>query len=228
MKIGIIIPTYQTEKAPFYLKRAFDSIKAQTHQAWKVFLVGDRYEDNSEFEQLARMMPPDKITAYNRIGETERDIYPGGPGRQNYKLWCTGGIRARNAMIEIARKEGYNRLCSLDHDDYWTPDHLQLINEVFEQEDYLIVAAMSKHWHLDIVLPKIKKKPFLPTANDLCHSATCINYAKTSIRLRDVFACDGRVYPADADMWIRMTNYMIANKLKGYLVEKITTIKGKR
>ena len=228
MKLGIIIPTYQTERTPFYLKGAFDSIKAQTHQDWKVFLVGDRYDDNEEFERLATMLPPDKITTYNRIGETERDIYKGPIGRSNYKLWCCAGIRAKNEGIKIALSEGYDRICRLDHDDHWTPDHLQLISDAFDREDYIIVATMSKHWKLDIVLPKIKKKSFLPTANDLCHSATCVNYAISPIRPRDVFACEGKPYPADADMWIRMTNYMVKNKLKGYLVKKITTIKGQK
>ena len=223
MKLGIIIPTYQAKKTPQYLKRAFDSIKAQTHQDWKVFLVGDRYDDNEEFKGLAKMIPPDKITAYNRMGITERDIYKGPIGRSNYKLWCAGAVRARNEGIEIAIAEGYDRLCNLDHDDHWYPDHLQLISDAFDREDYIIVAAMR---HLN--QPGAKKDPFYPTAGDLCHSATCINYAMSPLRYRDVFACEGRAYPGDADLWIRMTNYMVKHNLKGYLVEKVTTIKGQK
>lgn len=228
MKIGIVIPTYQTERTPFYLRRAFEALKTQTHQDWKVFLIGDRYDDDDEFNEMAKMLPPDKITAFNRIAEVERDRYKGPIGRANYPLWCCAGVGARNHGIDMALTEGYERICNLDHDDHWTTDHLQLISDAFEREDYLIVAGMSKHWKLDIVLPKVIKKSFLPTANDLCHSAVCINYAKSPLRLRDVFEATGRAYPSDADLWIRMTNYMVKYKLKGYLIEKITTTKGQR
>ena len=223
MKLGIVIPTYRAKKTPFYLKRAFDSIKNQTHRDWKIFLIGDRYDDNDEFEEMAKMIPQDKITAYNRIGETERDIYKGPIGRSNYQLWCAGGISARNKGIEMAMAEGYDRICNLDHDDHWMPDHLQLISYAFEREDYIIVAAMR-----DLNQPSKRKNPFYPTPGDLCHSATCINWAKLPFRYRDVFACEGRAYPGDADLWIRMTNYMVKHKLKGYLIEKVTVIKGQK
>ena len=48
MKFAVTIATYQRKdgKTPQLLKRALDSVFNQTHQDFRVFIVGDNYEDD--------------------------------------------------------------------------------------------------------------------------------------------------------------------------------------
>ena len=50
-KIGIVISTYQRPdgRTPELLSRCLNSVKDQKYQNYKVFLIGDKYEDNDEF-----------------------------------------------------------------------------------------------------------------------------------------------------------------------------------
>ena len=54
MKLGIVIATYQRKDGttPFFLQKALDSIFSQTYQNFKIFLIGDKYEDNEEFVNI--------------------------------------------------------------------------------------------------------------------------------------------------------------------------------
>ena len=47
MKLAIRILTYQRKdgKTPFFLRRALESIKNQTYKDYKIFLIGDKYDD---------------------------------------------------------------------------------------------------------------------------------------------------------------------------------------
>ena len=68
MKIGILIPTYYRNNGSTkdLLTRALESIKNQTHQDYIVFLIGDKYEQANEFNELATsIIPKDKIIHEN-------------------------------------------------------------------------------------------------------------------------------------------------------------------
>ena len=54
MKLGIVITTYQKPdgSTPSLLTKALDSIKKQTHRDYLVVVVGDRYDDASEYERI--------------------------------------------------------------------------------------------------------------------------------------------------------------------------------
>jgi hypothetical protein len=58
MKISIVIATYyrQDDKSSEYLRRALDSIFNQTHQDFKIYLIGDRYEKSEEIEEIVSYM----------------------------------------------------------------------------------------------------------------------------------------------------------------------------
>jgi glycosyltransferase involved in cell wall biosynthesis len=53
MKLSIVIATYQRKdgSTPRLLTRALDSIFSQTYQNFKIYLIGDRYENNDEFNK---------------------------------------------------------------------------------------------------------------------------------------------------------------------------------
>jgi glycosyltransferase involved in cell wall biosynthesis len=219
MELAIVIPTYQRKDntTPEYLKRALLSIKEQTHQDYMVYLIGDNYENDAEFKELATsIIDSDKIKYVNLSNAVEREKYPIG----DKKLWASGGVNASNIGIELAIKDGYEFICHLDHDDWWTPDHLSFLNDK-TGENYLVIATMGKHFK-GMILPKNSGNPFYPKSSNLIRSTTCINFRKTPLRYRDVYAEDGVVYPADADLWNRLSDYMVKNNKTGYLVNEVT------
>ena len=224
MKIGIVIPTYQKidGSTPSLLTRTLNSIKNQTHTDYKVFLIGDKYDNDAEFTHLAAsIIDSDKIFYKNLSIAVEREKYPiGSP-----QLWCAGGVNATNWGIEKAISDGIYYICHLDHDDFWERNHLEEINKVLEQNDTAFVYTCSTYMHNGI-LPKVNLdggvEILIPSAENLIHSAACINCKKIPVRYRDVFSENKNVYPADADMWNRVGEYISEHKLQSFLIKKLT------
>ena len=218
MKIGIIIPTYQRADGTTlkYLQRALNSIKNQTYSDYKVFLIGDKYENKEEFINISTsIIPKEKIFSINLSHAKERDKYPLG----GKNLWCSGGVNANNYGIELCLKENINHICHLDHDDWWESNHLEEISKLIN--NYFFITTKSNHINNQI-LPKEYSIPYYPKSGDIVHSAICINFSKTNLRYRDVFEETGKVYPADADLWNRISDFMKNTNNKGIVIDKIT------
>jgi hypothetical protein len=224
MKIGIVIPTYQkqNETTPSLLTRALNSIKTQTHTDYKVFLIGDRYENDNEFVELATsIIDNDKIHYENLSVAIEREKYLIGSSQ----LWCAGGVNATNWGIEKSISEGINNICHLDHDDYWDSTHLEVINKVLEERDAAFVYTCSTYINKGI-MPNVNIngdiQVSVPVPEKLIHSSVCIDFNKIPLRYRDVFSETSQTHPSDADMWARVGNYITENKLNSFLIKKLT------
>ena len=154
MKLGIVITTYQKSdgSTPTLLKRAIESVKNQTYQDYTLIIIGDKYEDNNEFEAICNSFElGDKIVCKNLPYAQEREKYPLG----SKKLWSAGGVNARNYGIDLSLSLGLEYICHLDHDDYWHPQHLEIINYVIkETKDASFINTCSTYF--DVHLPKIK------------------------------------------------------------------------
>src|ERR1035437_5772268 len=101
MKLGIVIPTYQRNdgKSPEFLKRALESIKNQIYQNYVVFLIGDKYNDNVEFELLATtIIEKNKIKYINLLHAVEREKYL----INSNELCLAGSSNANNVGIDMA------------------------------------------------------------------------------------------------------------------------------
>lgn len=224
MKLGIVITTYQKQdgSTPTLLKRAIDSVKSQTHQDYTLIVVGDKYEDNNEFESLCRDEDiQGKIIFENLPYAKERDKYPLG----SRELWSAGGVNARNRGIDIGLELGLDYICHLDHDDYWHPQHLEVINHTIElTRDAVVVNTCSTYFNSH--LPNVKlNNEITPSDVKPCafiHSSACINHRKIPLRYRDVFEETGKESPGDADMWARISEYVKENKLKTYKISSLT------
>jgi hypothetical protein len=74
MKFAIRILTYQRKdgKSEEYLRRSLGSIKKQTHQDYKVFLIGDKYDNHEELIRLSRIISSEKIYVENLPNAVER------------------------------------------------------------------------------------------------------------------------------------------------------------
>jgi glycosyltransferase involved in cell wall biosynthesis len=228
MKFAVNISTYKRKdgKTKEYLKRTLLSIKNQSHQDYKVFLIGDKYEDNDEFLEIASsIIDSSKIYYENLPFAYERDKYS-----DSEKLWCSGGTYTTNYAISKAIEEGYEWICHIDHDDIWTENHLLNFSNFIENNDNSFVFLASRCNYLHKYIVPIYSNPgiFYPTASDLSHSSVCINFSKIPLRYRDVYEETGQAYAADADLWNRISEYIKKNKLYAYLIDDVTLIYDKQ
>lgn len=225
MKLGIIIATYKRadDSTPEYLTRALLSVKNQIHQDYKVFLIGDKYTDDREFTSLAEsIISPDKLYYENLPVAVERDRYPQG----GIQLWRCGGVNAFNHGVSKCYEEGINYICKLDHDDYWTKDHLSSINSVIENTEHRAAVIYTCGTYFNSYLPQVpldgKVVLDLPKPGQTIHSTSCIDYSKVYLKYRDTAFEIGIPDAGDADLLKRLQLEVNNRNLESYLIRKLT------
>jgi glycosyltransferase involved in cell wall biosynthesis len=223
MNFSIVITTYQRKdgKTPFYLKRALDSVMSQEYGNFKIYLIGDKYEDNEEFESICNQYPKEKIYFENLPIAHERDKY-----KDKWLIWSYAGCFANNYGINKSVEDGFEYVCHLDHDDEWYPNHLLELKIAIEKTKSLWLCTKSEYVGKS-VLPRFDSEldiiDFLPVPQGLIHSSTCINFAKIPLRHRNIYEETGRMgLPGDADLWERIRDYFVNTNQTGVLVNKIT------
>jgi len=219
-KIGIVISTYMRRdgKTPGYLNRALSKISQQTFQNYMVYVMGDDYENEQELKTI--VFPYNNVKCFNMPNAVERSKYPMG----SMQLWCCGGNTAVLRGIEEALKDGIQYICHHDHDDWWEPNHLELINNVIEEKNPFFVCTMSTYSNIHLPHKPVTNaiEEFFPVPGGMICSSSCIKYSDTELRGRDVFEATGNPNPADADLWFRLAEEMKQTGKKGYLVNTIT------
>lgn len=224
MKLGIIITTYQKldGSTPDVLMRAINSIKNQTYQDYTLIVIGDKYDDNNEFETICHNAGlGNKLIFKNLPYAKEREKYTFG----TKELWSSAGVNARNYGIELGLELGLEYICHLDHDDYWHPQHLEIINYTIEStQDASVIHTCSTYFNS--YLPTVELTNEIQhaeiTPGGLIHSSVCINHKHIPLKYRDVFEETGKEYAADADMWDRIACYTKQNDLKSYRITSLT------
>ena len=223
MKFAIIISTYYRNdgKSKEYLYRAISSITNQTYKNYKIFLIGDKYDKPNEIYDIINSLNIEKIYFENLPYAKEREKYTGN------QLWSYGGVNAVNYGITKILEEGFEYVCHLDHDDWWYDNHLELINKCINDTNSDWICTKSTFGSPTRFLPTINSNElyvnFLPQSSRLIHSSVCMNFKKIPLRHRNVFDETGKSgLPGDADLWLRISEYLINNNLNGVLVNKIT------
>lgn len=223
---GIILPTYRRKdgKTPFLLRRALDSIFSQTYKDFKIYLIGDKYDNEKELSDLVSQYPQNSIYYENLSVAKERDIYPA----KSVELWCSGGVNAHNYAISKAESDRLQYICFLDHDDQWTPDHLQLLHDTIKETGAHWLCTKANVNNGVIYLPKITTDEpivkFIPFAEGLIKSSACFNIQTIPLRFRDAGAETGNLFPSDADLWRRMNTFIVTLGLKSYYINTLTCI----
>lgn len=193
VKFGIMMITYQRSdgNTPKYIKEAIDSVKSQNYKNWKIYLVGDDYDNNEEFEDIASHAPKDKIWHQNMDLPGERLRFEGND------LWHCGSNAGANLALEQMKKDGMQWTTRLDHDDVWTPDHLSNFSKVIKNwPEVKFMGSVSK---VARFMGNGKGQYFRPdkgqnddfTTNtpkirDCWHSALCWNIKDINLRYRNV------------------------------------------
>lgn len=223
MKISVVINTYQRKdgSTPHYLRRALDSVFNQTHQDFKIFIIGDKYENDLEFREIFSKYDNKKLYFENLPFAKERDVYT-----NKFAIWSYAGCYSYNYGIEKAIEDGFEYVCHLDHDDEWYPNHLEELVKVIKIYNPLWICTKSEYVGnriLPIVHTEEEVIPFLPIPEGLIHSSVCMNLKSIPLRYRDLYAETGKIgLPGDADMWVRVRDYLTSIKQHGLLINKIT------
>ena len=223
MKIGIIICTYKRKdgKTLEYLTKTLNSVLNQTYKNFKIYLIGDRYDDFDEFKSYEKMLNSVDSHCENLNIAHERDVY----GENKMALWSYAGTFATNYGMDLCIKDNIDYVCFLNHDDFWYPDHLEEIyNLVLEEKtDFICTRSTYKNSFLPVTNSKEKHILFFPRPCALIHSSVCMNIKTIPLRYVDLFKETGRVgQPGDAEFWIRVSDFMKKNNLKGKLINKLT------
>lgn len=221
---GIILPTYQRRdgKIPSLLKKALDSIFAQTYKNFKVYIIGDNYTPRGELSEIVSNYPSQSIYYENLSKAVEREKYLNNP----LALWSAGGTFATNYGISKAEKDGIQYICFLDHDDVWMPNHLQLIHEAILTTNAQWICTKTAIGETGTYLPRIETdKPiieYLPKPKKLIKSSVCFDIKAIPLRIRDVYAEGEDPYPGDADLWRRSAKLIKRNNFKSYYLNTHT------
>lgn len=229
MTLGVTIHTYQRAdgQTPTFLSRAIQSIVNQSYQNFKIFIVGDKYENNLEFENVINSFIEiaDKIVYENLHFAHERDKYL---GVNNVALWNCGGANAINHANNLAKSQGITKVCHLDHDDVWFPNHLQLIAEaIVAKQNPAFIYTLSRYLH-NPVFPQMvvdgQVVEHYPAYCLLVHSSVYYDLEQVHLPYRDLWAEEGRYFPSDGDMWERVSAKCRAENLKSYVIRQVTCI----
>lgn len=232
MVLGVTIHTYQRAdgQTPNLLSRAIQSVVNQSYQNYKIFIVGDKYEDNKQFEDIINgfVEIADKIVFENLNFAQERDIYL---GVNNTALWNCGGANALNHANNLAKANGITKICHLDHDDVWLPNHLELIAKaVLEKKEPAFVYTLSKYLD-NPVFPQMPTDgqvvEHYPSYCSLIHSSVYIDLEQIHLPYRDLWAEEKRFFPSDGDLWERIREKCEKENLKSYVIREITCIHDK-
>ena len=224
MKLVIVIPTYYKKdgSTASHLQKTLESIRSQSHQDYFVYLIGDDYEDYQEFKKLSLIIDPSKIKAVNLTVAVEREKYTG----QN--LWLCGGTNANNFGIQMAQADNLNYVCHLDHDDLWTPNHLDEINKVLELTKSNFICTRANYATFNVIIPQVFTSDYylryLPEANQIIHSSTCVNFKYFDMKYRNTIEECSQPAPGDADLWNRISQFYLDNNEFGILINKCTVL----
>jgi glycosyltransferase involved in cell wall biosynthesis len=179
-KFGICMATYQRKsgRSPSYLKRSLDALLAQTATNWHLYLVGDKYEDNTEFMACIASFPKEKITAVN---------LPTAPERENIvdkkNLWKVAGSNAFNHAHKMALDDGCDYIIHHDDDDVFHIKKIQLLNYIISIYAHpLCIFHYSMHLQISLprqIITEIKSSTdnlnYLPCPSNVNHSALTIH-----------------------------------------------------
>lgn len=219
MRFGIRIATYRRPTGTYHLlHRCLRSIISQTYDNWKVFLVGDCYEPRTEFDELAAMIPPDKLYRDNLQTSPERSKHTG------MDLWRVAGFTASQTGLKKIQEEGLVH-APIDDDDWWLPDHLETLAwgyRTFPES----VFVYTKSTYRDSVLPREDIDPgydnLPPRAYCLIHSAASWDTTRLPLLYRNVIEDGCGQVAGDAEMWDRVRDHCTAHRLKTLYIPKLT------
>ena len=113
------------------LRQTLESVKAQKHKNWKLYICADCYDGDQEILDIINDVLDKKDYWYfNLPTPGERDNPVVQKSGAAHKL-C--GAKAWNTAYEAAIKDGLKIAIKIGHDDVWRPEHLEMHAKVYTQ-----------------------------------------------------------------------------------------------
>lgn len=240
-KFAVIVNTYKRKHidTKSILLKMFSMLGNQDFKDFKLFIGGDSYYDNNEFEEICKKYNGDIF--YKNYDKHYRDGYFTIPRNK----WANGGIVTNYELIKEAYKQNFDYYIHLDDDDIWESNHISsIVNCVnsFENVDFTI----SYSNFFDIKLPRsceniknIYKDNYIIKPFDSVHSSWCLNLKFTIDNLFPIYEermntienmknkiiKETHLAPMDGTQLTKLSELQKDNKLNFYFIPKITVSK---
>ena len=191
------------------MAEALESVKKQRYPHRRIYLIGDDYQPADEFRELSRIIPKEKILAYNLKGhQPERTIF-----RRPEDISRIAGNTASNFCLDLMESTGIRFVANLDDDDLWSPYHLEYLREEFVKFPMPAMVCTMANFHYKGVLPAFQEnkrgeKVINTLAANVAHSAVAWDLRRLPLRYRRQLTevAWNRQY-GDADMWKQIEDY---------------------
>jgi hypothetical protein len=213
-KFGICMATYQRKngKSPIYLKEILESIIQQTAYNWHLYLVGDKYEDENEINDILTFFPKDKLTFINLPYAQERDNL-----KDLNKLWCVGGSNATNYAYKLAVSDGCDYIIHTDDDDPMHNKKIQILNYILTLYSPICIFHYSTYLGPNTILPienitEIKENNHIPKEQNVIHSSLCIHKSIASKFRYDGYRKEKQIYSPNDMQLIAYIRNSLRNK----------------
>jgi glycosyltransferase involved in cell wall biosynthesis len=240
-KICVIMCSYfrKNGKTKEYLSRALRCLESQTYGNFKLFLIGDHYDNNDEFEELCKSYKND---IFYKNNEEHYRCYKF-PNRYTY--WTIGGALALKTGIEKAIEENFDYYLHLDDDDEWIDIHIEVVlNHIkhFPHADFLLTRSK----YVDTFLPRTNEQNtfynnYIPHGGDSVHASHVYklpllgNVVLDVINKNHILANkinnkergfeDITIPPGDATILDNINSMVLTNKIKSLYIPIITVNK---
>lgn len=227
---GVKIATFNKEngQTPILFKKTIDSLMNQTYKNWTLYLIGDDYEPQEEFDSLAKLVPEKKIKFLNVKVNPERKRFS-----KELFGYC-GGTNATNYVLDLMKNDGISHLAILDHDDIWSTNHLEILkNAYYKYPEAYFVYTKGYHEILKREVPnvprnfEIKYDNLPPQFNDVLHSSVSWRLDQIPLRYKNTIEhqkkdSHGNFIYGDAFMWQMFKEYFDKNKYKFLFIPENT------
>jgi len=255
IKFGILLATHKISDGgaqtgrkkymdtPTVLRDCLTSIKNQNYDNYTVYIVGDAYKDDAEIKEvMEEIIPKEKLKYHNLSTPGERN-----KGFTKEQFRFTAGCGAVNKALNMAKADGIDYVVKIDHDDKWTPNHLELLAKAYTQYPELSYVFTRSRKKVD-AMNSSKKYMYQPKEErhittiepnnlgfvygDVSHSAMSWRPSMVgNLRYRDAEQQSKsepkipmtKTMPADADMFKRMMDVIKSKGHKYMYIPKLTS-----
>lgn len=229
--IAVVVPTYRRRDGSTVKKltSCLEALSQQTVKSFKVFVVGDAYDDEEELKNAVSGY--DNLIEVHNNAEHLRNL-----GLTSYDAWSCGGTLAIRKGFNMAIEQGFDLICMLDDDDTYRPSHLEEIrNAIVQFPAVNIISTRSTYGErvLPVVSPPLSMNNFLPTPTGQVRSSSA--YRSTLYSAINVFWDDylalvrsGRgIRPQDEMCHEFMRNLVVtsAGAFNSILIPSVTVVK---
>lgn len=222
IQFGIVMATYKrpNNSTKSKIERALACVKSQTYQNFKLFLIGDKYTDQEEFESYASLLEPEKIIIENLPIAWERDQC-----QVKANLWTIGGANAMNTGLKKLEEHNIIHYCHLDDDDVWHPNHLYDLAVAYDKYkvDFVTTIGRLDQQYLPLVTG-CHINNYIPRSGTCFHSSQSWNIKTIPFRYHTVidFANESEFMPADAHMLNQISQLVTQGTVKTFSVPYLT------